>query len=82
MDKPVKLFDGAGSFVLVKPTGAKYRRLKHWHGGLEKTLALGVYPEVSLKRARERRDEARHAAESADRSEFTSQGQQTGEQGC
>lgn len=58
-DKPVKLFDGAGLFVLVKPTGAKYWRLKYRHGGLEKTLALGVYPEVSLKRAREKRDEAR-----------------------
>lgn len=58
-DKPVKLFDGAGLFVLVKLSGAKYWRLKYRHGGLEKTLALGVYPEVSLKRAREKRDEAR-----------------------
>ncbi|HEY5759130.1 MAG TPA: Arm DNA-binding domain-containing protein, partial [Steroidobacter sp.] len=57
--KPVKLFDGAGLFVLVKPTGAKYWRLKYRHGGVEKMLALGVYPEVSLKRAREKRDEAR-----------------------
>lgn len=53
------LFDGAGLFVLVKPTGAKYWRLKYRHGGVEKMLALGVYPEVSLKRAREKRDEAR-----------------------
>lgn len=57
--KPVKLFDGAGLFVLVKPTGAKYWRLKYRHGGVEKVLSLGVYPEVSLKRAREKRDEAR-----------------------
>lgn len=57
--KPVKLFDGAGLFVLVKPTGAKYWRLKYRHGGVEKMLALGVYPEISLKRAREKRDEAR-----------------------
>lgn len=57
--KPVKLFDGGGLHVLIKPTGAKYWRMKYRHGGVERTLAFGVYPEVSLKRAREKRDEAR-----------------------
>ncbi|MFC4307974.1 tyrosine-type recombinase/integrase [Steroidobacter flavus] len=57
--KLVKLFDGGGLHVLIKPTGAKYGRMKYRHAGVEKTLAFGVYPEVSLKRAREKREEAR-----------------------
>lgn len=41
------------------PTGAKYFRFKYRFGGKEKVLALGVYPDTGLKRAREKRDEAR-----------------------
>ena len=41
------------------PTGAKYWRLKYRINGKEKLLALGVYPEVSLKEARLKRDDAR-----------------------
>jgi integrase len=54
-----KLFDGGGLYLLVKPNGARLWRLKYRHGGVEKLLALGAYPEVTLKRAREKRDEAR-----------------------
>lgn len=56
---PGRYFDGGGLYLEVKPTGARYWRLKYRVGGKEKLLALGVYPEVSLKDARDRRDEAR-----------------------
>ncbi|QBQ53822.1 tyrosine-type recombinase/integrase [Nitrosococcus wardiae] len=58
-DKPKKLFDGGGLYLEVAPSGGKWWRLKYRFGGKEKRLSLGVYPEVSLKEARERRDEAR-----------------------
>lgn len=58
-DKPYKLTDGKGLFVLVHPNGSKYWRLKYRYDGKEKTLALGVYPETLLKEARQRCDEAR-----------------------
>lgn len=54
-----KHFDGGGMFLHVMPTGAKYWRLKYRHAGKEKTLALGVFPEVSLQEARDRRMKAR-----------------------
>ncbi len=59
-DKPYKLPDEKGLFLLVgvKPN-ALYWRLKYRFAGKEKLLALGVYPEVSLKQARQKRDEAR-----------------------
>jgi integrase len=50
--------DGAGMYLLVKETG-KYWRMNYRFLGKRKTLALGVYPEVSLATARKRRDEAR-----------------------
>lgn len=56
---PVKMFDGGGLYLHVTPTGGKWWRLKYRVGGKEKLLALGVYPDVSLKDARKRRDEAR-----------------------
>ncbi|MFX1763299.1 integrase arm-type DNA-binding domain-containing protein [Paraburkholderia sp. A1RI-2L] len=58
-DKPRKLFDGGGLFLLIAPTGGKLWRLKYRFDGKEKLLALGVYPDVSLKDAREGRDKAR-----------------------
>lgn len=51
-DKDYKVSDGAGLYVLVKKTGSKYFRMKYRFEGKEKVLALGVYPEVSLKEAR------------------------------
>ena len=57
-DRPFKLFDGGGLFLHLQRAG-KYWRLKYRFGGREKLLALGVYPEVGLKDARQARDEAR-----------------------
>jgi hypothetical protein len=58
-EKDAHLFDGGGIFLLIKPNGAKWWRLKYRHGGKSKLLSLGVYPETSLKQAREERDKAR-----------------------
>ena len=58
-DKARRLFDGGGLYLEVAPSGGKWWRLKYRFGGKEKRLSLGVYPDVSLKDARERRDEAR-----------------------
>ena len=58
-DKPYKLSDEKGLFLLVHPNGSKYWRLKYRVAGKEKLLSLGVYPEVSLADARDRRDESR-----------------------
>lgn len=58
-DKQIKLSDGRGMYLVVMPSGAKYWRFKYRHGGKEKLLALGVYPEITLQEARERRDAAR-----------------------
>ena len=58
-DKPFKLTDGAGMFLLVTPAGGKLWRLKYRIEGREKLLALGAYPEVGLGEARRRREEAR-----------------------
>jgi len=57
--KPIKLFDGGGLFLLAKPNGARLWRLKYRFGGKEKQLSFGSYPEVSLKKARDKRDKAR-----------------------
>ncbi len=58
-DKPVRMFDGGGLYLEVSPAGGKLWRLKYRFDGKEKRLALGAYPEVGLKDARARRDEAR-----------------------
>jgi len=58
-EKAYKLSDEKGLFLLINPNGSKYWRLKYRFLKKEKLLALGVYPEVSLKAARESRDNAR-----------------------
>lgn len=58
-DKPRKLFDGGGLYLLVSPNRGKYWRLKYRFGGKEKTLSFGVYPSVTLDDARNLRNEAR-----------------------
>src|SRR5690348_8522932 len=64
---PYKLFDGRGMYLLVKPDGGKYWRLKYRIDGKEKLLALGVYPDVKLAAARKKRDAAReHVAAGTD----------------
>jgi integrase len=57
--KARKLFDERGLYLLVSPDRGKWWRFKYRFGGKEKLLSLGVYPDVGLKQARERRDEAR-----------------------
>lgn len=66
--KPYKMTDEKGLFLLVQPSGGMLWRMKYRIDGhddegrpkrIEKKLGLGTYPEVSLKQARERRDEAR-----------------------
>ncbi|PWT85904.1 MAG: integrase [Acidobacteria bacterium] len=58
-EKPYKLFDQRGLFLLVMPSGGRLWRLKYRVYGREKLISLGAYPDVALKRAREKRDEAR-----------------------
>src|SRR5690606_24231629 len=58
-DKDRKLSDEKGMYLLVKKNGSKYWRMKYRFAGKEKTLALGVYPDVSLKEARLGRDKAK-----------------------
>jgi integrase len=60
-EKPYKLYDEKGMYLLVSPTGSKCWRYKYRYVGKEKTLALGIYPDVSLANARAKRDEARSA---------------------
>lgn len=58
-DKPYKQFDVDGLYLLVKPNGSKLWRFKFYFDGKEKSLSFGSYPEITLKRAREKRDDAR-----------------------
>jgi integrase len=58
-EKAYKLFDERALFLLITPAGGRLWRFKFRFGGVEKALALGAYPEVSLKRAREKREAAR-----------------------
>lgn len=58
-EKTVRLFDGGGLYLEISPRGGKWWRLKYRQDGKEKRISLGVYPDVGLKLARERRDEAR-----------------------
>jgi len=68
--KPYKVTDGRGMYLLVKKTG-KYFRMNYRYQGKQKTLALGVYPDVNLKLARERLQAAReHLARGVDPAEI------------
>ncbi len=58
-EKPYKLADEKGLFLLVNPNGSKWWRLKFRVDGKEKLLSFGTYPDVGLKDARAKRDEAR-----------------------
>jgi len=57
--KARKMFDGRGLYLEVTPRGGKYWRVKYRFGGKEKRLSLGVYPDVSLKEARQGCEDAR-----------------------
>lgn len=58
-ERPYKLADGGGLYLLIKPDGARYWRFKYRYAGKEKLLALGVFPEVPLAEARDGRDDAK-----------------------
>ncbi|MBN8649640.1 MAG: tyrosine-type recombinase/integrase, partial [Caulobacterales bacterium] len=58
-DKPYKMYDGGGLFVLISQNSSKLWRLKFKFLDKEKLLSLGTYPEIGLKDARIRRDEAK-----------------------
>lgn len=60
-DKPYKLADGGGLCLLIAPSGAKLWRWRYRFDGKEKMMALGEYPLITLKEARERHSEARKA---------------------
>jgi len=57
--KTTRLFDAGGLYLEMSPAGGRWWRWKYYFAGREKRLALGVYPEVSLKEARIKRDDAR-----------------------
>ncbi|MDT7816276.1 MAG: hypothetical protein QOJ42_6192 [Acidobacteriaceae bacterium] len=58
-EKPFKLSDGGGLYLLVQPNAAKLWRLAYRFDGRQKLLALGSYPATSLSEARSKRDEAK-----------------------
>ena len=58
-EKAYKLSDDRGLYLLVTPKGSRYWRFKYRFDGKEKTLAFGVYPDVGLADARDKRDAAR-----------------------
>ena len=59
--KTRRMGDGGGLYFEARPTGAGWWRFRYWSQGKEGMLSLGVYPEVPLKLARERRDETRRS---------------------
>ena len=58
-DKSYKKFDDGDMFLLIKPNGDKYWRLKYKYEGKEKLLSLVIYSEVSLKETRKKRDKSK-----------------------
>ena len=58
-ERPRKLFDGGGLYLLITPQGCKYWRYRYRFAGKDRTLSLGAYREVSLKQARQLHREAK-----------------------
>jgi len=57
--REVRLYDGGGLYLSVRPAGSKSWKYKYAFGGVERKLTIGSYPLISLKKAREMRDVAR-----------------------
>jgi len=64
-EKQYKITDGRGLFLLIAPGGGKWWRFRYRFDGKTKEISLGVYPDITLKEARERRDEARNLVANA-----------------
>ncbi|KFD25679.1 integrase, partial [Sphingobium yanoikuyae] len=58
-EKPYKLADGHGLYLLVTPQGGRYWRMNYRFDGKAKTMAMGVFPLITLAEAREKREDAR-----------------------
>lgn len=58
-EKQQKLSDGGGLYLLIHPNGGKYWQMAYRFVGKQKVLSLGIYPDVSLAEARDRREQAR-----------------------
>ena len=58
-DKQYKLYDERGLFIIVRPNSSKWWRFKYRFADKHREISLGVYPDVSLKDARDKRDSAR-----------------------
>ncbi len=58
-DKPYRLTDGKGLYLIVNPTGRKYWRIDYRHDSKRQTLSAGIYPQTGLKAARAERDRIR-----------------------
>ena len=58
-DKPYPIRDEKSLYLIINPSGSKWWRWDYRFAGKRKTLSMGVYPEVGLKAARDKRDEAR-----------------------
>ncbi len=57
--KPIRCFDGGGLYLEISPAGGRHWRWKYRFGKKEKRLSLGAYPTIGLKKAREKREEAK-----------------------
>ena len=66
LNKPYKLSDAQGLYLLIKPNGSKLWQLKYRFGGKEKKLAFGPYPTVTLANARKLREETRAVLSAGD----------------
>ncbi len=66
ISRPGKYFDGAGLYLYCTEKGGQYWRVKYRHAGKEKLLALGVYPDLSLKEARIRAETARRTLQAGE----------------
>ena len=58
-EKAFKLYDERGLFLIVNSNGSRWWRFKYRFGGHDKTISMGVYPDVGLAAARKKRDKAR-----------------------
>ncbi len=75
-DKPQKLADGGGLYLLLNPNGSRWWRFDYRFDGKRKTLSMGTYPDTGLKDARDKRVAARKLVGSGLRPRCPAQGDQ------